>query len=168
MKTTIQQVIDRFIDDYCEKQGWQRIWQNVLVGIADAADPGFMELRKLVIEDHQLPQEALPSAKTVISYFLPFILEIPNSNVGGEAPSEPWGDAYKMTNKMAADLNTHLIQWVLDKGFEAANPDAVMLGEPYLRSSSAASIPAKSKRPSGETERLLQIINDYSFGSNSL
>ena len=134
MKTTIQQVIDRFIDDYCEKQGWQRIWQNVLVGIADAADPGFMELRKLVIEDHQLPQEALPSAKTVISYFLPFIPEIPNSNVGGEAPSEPWGDAYKMTNKMAADLNTHLIQWVLDKGFEAANPDAVMLGEPYLRS----------------------------------
>ncbi len=134
MKATIQQVIDRFIDDYCAKEGWQRIWQPVLVGIADAADPGFPELRKLVIEDHQLPQEALPSAKTVISYFLPFITDVPLSNVGGVLPSELWGDAYKMTNKMAADLNIHLIQWVLDQGHKAANPDAVMLGEPYLRS----------------------------------
>ncbi len=134
MKATIQQVIDRFIDDYCVKEGWERIWQSALVGIADANDPSFPELRKLIIEDHQLPQEALPSAKNVISYFLPFIPEIPQSNVAGDMPSEPWGDAYKKTNKMAADLNTHLIQWIMDQGCEAANPNAVMLGEPYLRS----------------------------------
>ena len=134
VKATIQQVIDRFIDDYCAKMGWQRIWQPALVGIADTSDPGFPELRKLVIEDHQLPQEALPSAKTVISYFLPFIPEVPNSNIGEVAPSEPWALAYEYTNKMAADLNTHLIEWVKDQGYEGALPQAAMLGEPYLRS----------------------------------
>lgn len=134
VKATIQQVIDRFIDDYCTKMGWQRIWQPALVGIADASDPGFPELRKLVIEDHQLPQEALPSAKTVISYFLPFIPEVPNSNIGEIAPSEPWALAYEYTNKMAADLNTHLIEWLRDQGYEGALPQAAMLGEPYLRS----------------------------------
>ena len=134
MKKTIEQVIDRFIDEYCAKEGWQRIWQGAVVGIADANDPGFPELRKLVIEDHQLPCEALPEAKSVISYFLPFIPEVPNSNVGGEIPSEPWGEAYKMTNKMAADLNLHLINWCKEQGYDAANPQAAMLGEPYLRS----------------------------------
>ncbi len=134
VKATIQNVIDRFIDEYCEKMGWQRIWQPVLVGIADANDPGFPELRKLVIEDHQLPHEALTSAKTVVSYFLPFIPEVPNSNIGNVMPSDPWAKAYEYTNKMAADLNIHLIEWVKDQGYEAANPQAAMLGEPYLRS----------------------------------
>lgn len=134
MKETIQRLIDQFIDDYCRKQGWERIWQPVLVGIADAADPGFPELRKLVIEDHQLPQEALPSAKTVISYFLPFLPEITKSNIGDLLPSDPWAMAYQYTNQMVADLNLHLIHWVQEQGFEAANPNAAMLYEPYLRS----------------------------------
>jgi epoxyqueuosine reductase len=62
-----------------------------LVGIAAAEDTLFIELKKEEVAGplHRMPVEWLPGAKSVISYFLPFTLEIRRSN-HQTAVSEPW------------------------------------------------------------------------------
>jgi epoxyqueuosine reductase len=72
-------------------EGEVRFFDPPLVGVAAAADPLFNELKKEegVGPMHRLPEEWLPGAKAVISYFLPFSGEIRRSNYQS-AVSESW------------------------------------------------------------------------------
>ena len=74
------------------------MWGEPLTGFADAADPAFADLRRIVRTDHQLPCDVLPGAQTVLSYYVPIQPEISKTNIGGKTASAEWAAAYTETN----------------------------------------------------------------------
>jgi epoxyqueuosine reductase len=72
--------------------GMMRIWDQPLIGIASAYDELWRKLQQpdAVGSQHLLPQEWLPGAQTVISYFLPFTKLIRQTNVAAGLPSTEW------------------------------------------------------------------------------
>lgn len=70
-----------------------RLYDEPLVGFAAADDPLFtVEFKKkgVVHPDYLAPEEWLPGARTVVSYFLPFTQEVRESNRGRvDEPYEP-------------------------------------------------------------------------------
>lgn len=69
-----------------------RIYDVPLLGIADASDQLFEKFRQpdIVGTDYILPDEWLPGAKSVISYFLPFTKELRDTNRILGLPSVEW------------------------------------------------------------------------------
>ena len=121
-RETVRSWISGFIDGYCRRTGMEPIWGEPLVGLADADSPLFRELDSVAHRGHRVPQDYLPGAVTVVSYFLPFVRSVAEGNEGGDAPSRGWIDAYRVTNDMAAELNDHLASEVRALGFSAVVP----------------------------------------------
>ena len=125
MRETLRAEIEGFMDDHCARTGGKRIWKTPLVRFADANHPRIAELRRIAFADHFMPSDFLPGATTVVSYFLPFVDEVPASNVDGRAASPAWAEAYLRTNAMAAELNPHLAAALAGMGHRAAVPENI-------------------------------------------
>ncbi len=92
-------------------------WKTPIVGFADAGDPLFSRLKRVVRDSHSLPGDLLPGARTVIAYFLPFDKAIARSNHRGAFSSEAWAVAYIETNRLIAEINERLNRLLEAQGF---------------------------------------------------
>lgn len=109
-----------------ESQGEQAIWQEPIVGFADAGSDYIRSLKEIVHPDHQMPQEVMEDASIIIAYFLPFEKWVTESNTG-ELASAIWAKSYEATNAMMARLNEHIIDVVHKLGYEAKTaPEAAV------------------------------------------
>jgi len=75
-----------------EKLSLENIFDQPLIGVAAADDPLFEKLKDPAVagENHLLPGEWLPSAKAVLSYFLPFSEKVRRANRKPGLPAEEW------------------------------------------------------------------------------
>jgi epoxyqueuosine reductase len=105
--------------------GGMRMYDRPLLGIASADDVLFQEFRKpgIVGPDFLLPQDWLPGAKSVLSYFLPFTEEVRATNRNPGLPSEEWVSARIDGEKLNNAARAFLVD--LLKAFDA---DAVAPG----------------------------------------
>jgi len=109
--TEIAQRIGRFIEAWREQNGIPPIWRNPLVAIATASDPLFTELRRAVAADHLMPEDLLPGARSVITFFLPFVHELGKANqAAGSFAARSWAEAYLATNQLIAAINAMLAE----------------------------------------------------------
>lgn len=99
-------------------------WQEPLIAYARAADPLFLDLKALVSPTHALPFDFLKTAKTVITYFIPFRDQVVESNKKGRYSSATWAISYLETNRLIAALNQHLQSLLAEQGYEAAHVPA--------------------------------------------
>ena len=113
-----------------------KIFEDPLVGFASADDELFVtEFKKegVLHPEYLAPQEWLPGAKTVISYFLPFTAEVKKSNRNrSDDPYEPgipqrcsaeWLHA-RIEGQMFLDKITDYVQSILEEeGFETISPE---------------------------------------------
>ena len=78
--------------NFVDELNMLRIWDPPLVGVAGASDPLWKKMKEpqVIGPDHLTPEEWLPGAKSVISYFLPFTEHIRNSNRLDGKPSTEW------------------------------------------------------------------------------
>lgn len=104
--------------------GNMRIYDSPLIAVAQAGDPYFEEFRKpgIVGPDFMPPEEWLPGAKSVISYFLPFTKEIRDSNCGPYWPSEEWVSARIDGEAFNNALRAFLVSMLKKLGAQAAAP----------------------------------------------
>lgn len=132
----MEEKIWQLILGYCRQRDLPVIWKKPIVRFADVANPGFSQLQDLADSAHHLPQEYLPAAKNVISWFLPFLPEVGRGNLEGKLSSPQWASAYLVTNEMATKINQQLAAYIQEElGFEAAVPsDAGMIGTDNPRS----------------------------------
>lgn len=100
--------------------GGMKMYDAPLVGIASADDPLFREFREpgIVGPAFLLPEEWLPGAKSVISYFLPFTREIRDSNRAPGLPSQEWVSARIDGEALNNEIRSFLV--ALLKGRNAA------------------------------------------------
>lgn len=135
MKIVLEKAIWGFITAYCHQNKCTNLWQNPVVKFADAANPLFQQLSTLVIEQHHVPQDYLKQATTVMSYFLPFVRSVGQSNREHEPCSTLWATAYLTANAMAAELNAFLVSMLREQGVAACVPtDAGMISEAVPKS----------------------------------
>ena len=100
----------------------EQLWGKPLVRFAAASDPLFASLKERVVVGHHVPQDYLPSAATVLSYFVPILRPIAASNQGGRGASPLWALVYLETNKLAGLLNQELTGWFASRGVKAVVP----------------------------------------------
>ena len=136
MRKKMEDKIWQLIHQYCKEKSLPILWRKPLVRFADAADPGFVQLREAVDPNHHLPIDFLGDVKSVLSWFLPFLSEIGKENDldGLSAPS--WAQSYLVTNEMAAWVNEQLVYFIREElGADAAVPtDAGMISMENPRS----------------------------------
>lgn len=127
-------VITAFMEEERKNHKFKTRWKKPLVGFADAKGEGFARLREIVTEGHYQAEDFLPEANVVVSYFLPFNVLVPESNVGGRIASEDWSTAYSETNSMAGRLNDHLVEALGRMGYRAAVPQDILMIPGILKS----------------------------------
>lgn len=78
--------------NFVEELDNMQIWDQPLIGVASVSDPLWKKLKEpeVVGPGHLTPEEWLPGAKSVISYFLPFTEHIRSSNRSKGLPSKEW------------------------------------------------------------------------------
>jgi epoxyqueuosine reductase QueG len=101
------------------------IWDRPIVGIADADDPLFAELKKpgIVGPIHRSPAEWLAGAKSVISYFLPYTRAIEKSyRIKSAMPSLEWVSARRNGEVFNNTLRRALIRFLEKHGGRGIAP----------------------------------------------
>lgn len=109
-----------FVD---ELDGLQ-IWNQPLIGVAGASDPLWEKLKEPeVIGPHHLtPEEWLPGAKSVISYFLQYTEQIRSSDRFKGLPSKEWLYGRYEGEILNNDLRRLIINLVEAEGGQALAP----------------------------------------------
>lgn len=99
-----------------------RIYDEPLIGIADADDDYFKEFQKpgIVGKNFMLPNDWLNGAQSVISYFLPFTKEIRDSNRMPGMPSQEW-----MSARIDGEKFNNAVRAFIVEELKKINVDAV-------------------------------------------
>jgi epoxyqueuosine reductase len=96
-------------------------YRDPLIGFASAKDPEFRNLQKNVHPSHKLPQDLLPAARSVVSFFLPFVERIVTANTRDkERVAEEWVVAYIETNTLIEKITSNLLRGLSERGVRAA------------------------------------------------
>ncbi len=96
-------------------------YREPLIGFAAADDPRFADLRRLAEPTHMMPQDLLPGARSVVSFFLPFDPQVVEANAQHrERVAHEWAVAYVETNALIEHITAHLIELLGERGVRAA------------------------------------------------
>jgi epoxyqueuosine reductase len=96
-------------------------YREPLVGFVAADDPRFAELQQVVHPTHMLPQDLLPGARSVVSFFLPFAPWIVKANSQDrQQVAREWAVAYVETNFLIGEITAHLAGALAGRGIRAA------------------------------------------------
>ncbi len=92
INTAIKKYLEANSLNKVEELGLDRIFDPPLLGVAAVGDELFSQLKnpEIVGENHLLPQEWLPGAKSVLSYFLPFSDKVCQANRKKGLPAKEW------------------------------------------------------------------------------
>lgn len=97
----------------------KNLYRNPLVGFSSADDPMYKQLKEIIGPHHLNPQDILPDAKTVVSFFIPFSKEIVSSNRKGEYTSIEWAKSYIEANALINYISQKMIEYLKGKGISA-------------------------------------------------
>ena len=102
-----------------------KMYEDPIVAMAAADDPGFDELKKEgVVGAHLLlPKEWLASAQTVVLFFFPMTEEIRNTNKKDMTyPSKGWLNARIEGQVFISNYTKNLVNYLNEKGFKTIAP----------------------------------------------
>ena len=97
-----------------------KIYGEPLFGVSSAHDPLYRKLKEAVGPDHCMPEEFLPDAKSVVSFFLPYTEEVSRANYGEEASPSLWVLAHR--NGAAA---AEIVRRLVIKGLASMNGNSI-------------------------------------------
>jgi len=120
MKNQVEKFVKEYVTSYKSHVHVHTNWGEPIVTFADAQDPFFPKLKEIVDPEHLLPCDLLADAKTVITYFVPFMKETVLSNSKEKSASRQWAQSYIETNKLILDLNIALSNMLKKHGFKTA------------------------------------------------
>lgn len=99
---------------------YEEFFREPLVGFSHADDPLYKELKKIIGPQHLYPQDILPEAKTVVSFFIPFSKKVVLSNRNKNSVSHQWAQSYIKANILINQISEKIIQYLENKEVKAA------------------------------------------------
>lgn len=111
----LRREVKTFVAGYPAAAGVENIWRTPLVATA-AADRRFAELPRIAADDHWQPADLLPTAASVIVFFIPFAQSLCRENHPGKFPCRNWGLAYQRTNTLIGAVSESIRAYLTDRG----------------------------------------------------
>ena len=103
----------------------QTEYRHPLIAYTSAGNPLFKRLRELVTPQHLLPQDLLPDAVSVVSFFIPFSKRVVISNSRDKEKVSPeWAKAYIETNALIGHITQLIIETLVEQGIQAVTVPA--------------------------------------------
>lgn len=100
-------------------------YREPLVGFACADDARFRDLRTTVSPIHLMPEDLVPGARTVVSFFLPFARWVVEANAQErEQVAREWAVAYVETNALIGRISAQLVEALAERGIAAGTVPA--------------------------------------------
>lgn len=96
-------------------------YRDPLISFVDANDPRFSKLREVADPGHMMPQDLLPGAKSILSFFLPFDPGVVDANAQHkEEVALEWVKAYIETNALINRITANLVSLLSERNIQAA------------------------------------------------
>ena len=115
----MEEVICTYIGNAVATADTTTRYRHPLVAVVETGHPEFTRLKDYVDSSHLLPQDILPSAQSVISFFLPFDKSIVTANAKRGYAAREWAIAYIETNTLIDRLCNSLGDLLAAHGYEA-------------------------------------------------
>ena len=114
----LRKLAEKFVEKEPKRLGTDGWWQTPLLTAAPI-DARFDQLPQIAADDHLHPRDLLPTAKSVIVFYLPFTRELVKENKKGPWPCRNWGVAYVQTNDLIERLGQALSDFLLENGYKS-------------------------------------------------
>lgn len=176
----LRELVEEFVSSYPSKTGVENWWRQPLL-VTAKADNRFKILPKIASDEHILPWELLPSAKTVIVFFIPFIKKLLDENSPDKFPCRNWGLAYEGTNDLIEKIAERIKGYLAERGYASAltpathNFDDIKLVArwshkhlAYISGLGRFGVNAQLITLSGCAGRLGSLVTDADLADNSL
>ena len=113
----LRRVAAKFVADESGRLGTAGWWRPPLLATAPV-DARFEMLPRIAADDHLHPGDLLPTARSVIVFFIPFRKDLVRENRKGDRPCRNWGLAYVQTNDLINRLSQYLGDLLNRQGFQ--------------------------------------------------
>jgi len=100
---TVRDEAERFVEAEAGRSGSRGWWQRPLV-VSASIDRRFDQLPDIAFHEHIHPRDLLPTARSVVVFYIPFVRELIRENRAGDRPCRNWGLAYVQTNNLIGRL----------------------------------------------------------------
>lgn len=176
----LRRIVEAFVSSYPARAKVGNWWRKPLLATAQV-DDRFHILPKIASDEHLLPGDLLPSAKTLIVFFVPFVKALIDENSPGKFPCRNWGVAYEATNALIGLVAEEIREQLAVHSYNSAltpathNFDEVKLISrwshkhlAYLSGLGRFGVNAQLITPSGCAGRLGSLVTEAELGNNSL
>ena len=106
----------KYVAAEADRSGRENLWRKPLL-VAAPIDDRFSRFAEMGIPDHAAPRDLLPTARSVVVFFIPFVPELVRTNRKGDRPCREWGVAYVRTNGLIGALSQALADRLMELGF---------------------------------------------------
>ena len=96
------------------------LFRKPIVGFSYADNPLYDQLKDIVGPEHLHPNDILPNAKSVVSFFIPFSDTVVKSNIKGSGVSYEWAKSYVEANSLINQISEKLADYLKNKNIDAA------------------------------------------------
>jgi epoxyqueuosine reductase QueG len=114
----LRKFAEKYVREQPERLGTDGWWQAPLLTAAPV-DARFDQLSQIAADDHLLPRDLLPTAKSVIVFYIPFKKELVKANKKSHHPCREWGVAYVRTNDLIGRLSRALGDFLSEHGYKS-------------------------------------------------
>lgn len=171
---------EKIVTAETKRRGTQDWWQAPLMTSAPI-DQRFDQLPQIAADDHWHPYDLLPTARSVLVYYIPFQRRIVTENRLGSRPCRKWVLAYVYTNDLIDRLSKVLEDYLADRGYTSGltpvthnfNEDKLMarwshkhIG--YLANMGRFGTHNMLITPAGCTGRMGSLVTEADLGDNAL
>jgi epoxyqueuosine reductase QueG len=173
----LRQQLEQYVKN-CTTRFNETDWYRKPLLVTGRVDARFEMLPRIAADNHWLPKDIMPTARTVIVIFFPFNEELVKENHPGKYPCPNWGIAYEATNELIERSCVFLKGLLEKKGYECALTPATdeenltarwshkHLG--YICGMGRFGINAQMITPSGCAGRMGSFVTDADIGNNPL
>ncbi len=172
--------LEEHVSNYPADVNTANWWRKPLL-VTAKMDDRFKALPEIAAEDHMLPWDLMPTAKSLIIFFLPFTNELIDENTPGKFPCRNWGLAYESTNTLIGFLSDRIKNFLAVQGYVSEltpathNFDEVRLVSKWshkhlahLSGLGRFGVNAQMITPVGCAGRLGSLVTEAGLGDNPL
>ena len=126
----IEQEIEQIIIKEMAALNRSDLFREPLVAFSSTDDKRYLDLKEIIGEWHLRPDELLPDAKSVISYFVPFTKSVVSEPKKTKDAPPLWGESYETINNYFNHINETMSEYLSALGFSSKSIPATHTFDP--------------------------------------
>jgi epoxyqueuosine reductase len=116
--SSLRKFAEEYVASEPARMDIEGFWQTPLL-VSALINERFDILPQIAFEEHLHPHELLPTAKSLVVFFIPFKRKLVKENKKGDRPCRNWGLAYVQTNDLINRLSQAIEEFLAGKGFKS-------------------------------------------------